>query len=513
MAKPTVTDTDIQRLDEERKRADELYNEALTNVDRALVHPEGLPDPPLPPEQQQVPRLNRLWEIIPANPIPFGGWRARLGSLAWRVLAPIAQKQQEFNSALVDHVNRQVANEQQARQASAALIESVRREFDALARFQSHLIRYLQQITLYVDTKDREEIGLLRRELEERTIALAAGLNGVSDELLRRWESTVARQQRFSTEVSSIAAAQDEFRITVAGFQRTSQMLKRELERLVASGTLAGRAGAPPATSPSAAPTTPAAPTAGASAPGAADPRPETLGTWLDSAKYVGFEDTFRGSTEDIRTRALDYLPLFEGSSDVVDIGCGRGEFLELLGTYGIKSRGVDINHEMVERCRLRGLDVAEGDAVQYLDAQADGSLGGVLAVQVVEHFQADQLVRMLELAYHKLRPGSRIALETINPACWYAFFASYIRDITHVHPIHPDTLRYLLIASGFQRVEIRYREPYPERDKLQPTPVASLAKVAPGLTEVGETFNDNVSKLNSLLFTYQDYAAIGEKI
>jgi SAM-dependent methyltransferase len=505
VAKPTVTDTDIRRLDDERKRADTEYNEALTHVDRALVHAESLPDPPPPPDQEQIPRLNRLWEIIPANPIPFGGWRARLGALVWRVLAPIAQRQQEFNSALVDHLNRQIAGEQLAREASAALVASVRREFDALARFQSELIQYLQQITPYVDTKDRQEIGLLRRQLEERSIALAAGLSGVSDELLRRWESTVAREQRFNTQVASIAAAQDELRITVAGFQRTSQALKREFERLIAGGL--------DEAVPRAHTEAPATSAPVAAAGGAAGARPETLGTWLDSAKYVGFEDSFRGSPEDIRVRVRDYLPLFEGSSDVVDIGCGRGEFLELLETYGVKGRGVDLNHAMVERCRLRGLDVAEGDAVQYLAAQADNSLGGVLAIQVVEHLQADQLVKMLELAYHKLRPGSRIALETINPACWYAFFASYIRDITHVHPIHPDTLRYLLIASGFQRVEIRYREPYPERNKLQAIQVASLAKVAPGLTDVGETFNENIHKLNSLLFTYLDYAAVGEKI
>ncbi len=208
-----------------------------------------------------------------------------------------------------------------------------------------------------------------------------------------------------------------------------------------------------------------------------------------------------------------DYLPLFEGATDVLDIGCGRGEFLEVLATYGIKGRGVDINHAMVERCRTRGLDVAEGDAVRYLDGLPDASLGGLLAVQVVEHLQADQLVRLLELAYHKLRPGSRIALETINPACWYAFFASYIRDITHVHPIHPDTLRYLLIASGFQRVEIRYREPYPDRNKLQPVPTQKLGAVAPALAEVGDVFNENVSKINALLFTYLDYTAVGEKL
>jgi SAM-dependent methyltransferase len=502
VAKPTVTDTDIQRLDDERMDADARYNAALTRVDRALVHPEPLPAPLPPAEHAQLPRLNQAWEIIPSAPVPFRGWRARLGRFVWHILAPVAQRQQEFNSALVDHLNRQAAHEEPARQASAALRDALGREFEGLARFQSELIQYLQQITPYVDTKDRREIGGMRRQLEERAIALAAGLNGVSDELLRRWESTVVREQRFTAQVAGLAAAQDELRITVAGFQRTTQALARELERLAVAPRDPGSP--PDARSPEAH----AAPATAAPATG-----PETLGTRLDSAKYVGFEDSFRGTTGEIRARLLDYLPLFDGASDVLDLGCGRGEFLELLAARGVSARGVDLNPAMVEQCRLLGLDVAESDAVRYLDAQPDDSLGGVLAVQVVEHLQADQLVRMLDLAHRKLRPGSRIVLETINPACWYAFFASYIRDITHVHPIHPDTLRYLLIASGFQRVEIRYRQPYPDQHKLQPVAVASLAKVAPGLAEVGDTFNENVAKINALLFTHLDYAAIGERL
>lgn len=493
MAKPSVTDSDIERLEDERREADRQYNEALTRVDNALVQPEPVPAAPLPAEFRHHQDLNRQWQIVSPNPFPYGGWRGRVAAALSRILWPIFQRQQEFNATLVGHINQQVEFEHQARDTTAQLIASVGREFDALARFQSQLIQFLQQVTPYTDTKDRREAGILRRQLEERAIALAAGLNGVSDELLRRWESTVTREQRYE-------AAQDEMRISLAGFQRTANALKRELER-IASGENAPAA------------TTPAGAGAPAAAPGATAARPETLGTRLDSAKYVGFEDTFRGSTEEIRTRVLDYLPLFEGTSDVLDIGCGRGEFLEVLATYGIRGRGVDVNHAMVESCRLRGLEVAEGEAVAYLESLPDESLGGALAVQVVEHLQADQLVRMLEVAYHKLRPGSRFAIETINPACWYAFFASYIRDITHVHPIHPDTLRYLMIASGFQRVEIQYREPYPERSKLQPVPAQRLANVASVLGETAETFNENVSKINSLLFTHLDYTAIGEKI
>jgi hypothetical protein len=95
--------------------------------------------------------------------------------------------------------------------------------------------------------------------------------------------------------------------------------------------------------------------------------------------------------------------------------------------------------------------------------------------------------------------------LETINPACWFAFFESYVRDITHVRPLHPDTLKFLLQASGFSGVEIRYQAPYPEHDKLQ--------RVAPAaLGGAGETLNANVDKLNALLFTYLDYAVIGKR-
>ena len=96
--------------------------------------------------------------------------------------------------------------------------------------------------------------------------------------------------------------------------------------------------------------------------------------------------------------------------------------------------------------------------------------------------------------------------LETINPACWFAFFESYLRDLTHVRPIHPDTLKYLLVAAGFQHVEIRYRAPYPEHDKLQPVPAHAT------LGDWADTLNANVERINRLLFTWLDYAAIGRR-
>ena len=224
------------------------------------------------------------------------------------------------------------------------------------------------------------------------------------------------------------------------------------------------------------------------------------------SHKYVGFEDAFRGSSDDIQRRLRDYIPIFTGASDVLDIGCGRGEFLALLREGGVTARGIDLNDAMVAVCREKGFEATKADALSYLRGVPPGSLGGLFAAQVVEHLEPAYLTRLLEAAFDALRPGAPIVLETINPACWFAFFESYIRDITHVRPLHPDTLKFLLIASGFQQIEIRYRAPYPEHEKLQPLPASAA------LGDSIDTINANVEKINRLLFTYLDYAAIARR-
>ena len=120
-------------------------------------------------------------------------------------------------------------------------------------------------------------------------------------------------------------------------------------------------------------------------------------------------------------------------------------------------------------------------------------------------------------MAHAKLRPGGRIVLETINPACWFAFFESYIRDLTHVRPVHPDTLKYLMQASGFQQVEIRYRHRSRSRtscsrSRSRPT-TACWSPELPMFRDLAETFNAERREAERLLFTHLDYAAIGERL
>jgi SAM-dependent methyltransferase len=336
----------------------------------------------------------------------------------------------------------------------------------------------------------RRALALFLRPQQTFNSALVQYLNASTstveiaiDQAERLQEALAARERRMEAAFSAIRLQQDEIRTALGVMQQAARTPRSE-----------------------------SAPAAPAGAAVQASGTPMTAGTVsADSAealshKYVGFEDQFRGSAEEIRARLGDYLPVFAGASDVLDIGCGRGEFLDLLRLSGVTARGIDLNEAMVEVCQRNGLDAARADALSYLQALPDGSLGGLFAAQVVEHLEPAYLTRLIDAAFDKLRPGSPIVLETINPACWFAFFESYIRDITHVRPLHPDTLRFLLIAGGFQQIEIRYRAPYPEQDKLQP------AAAPPQLRDAFEPMNANVEKLNRLLFTYLDYAAIGRK-
>ena len=467
-------DSRLARLAREREAADRAYNEALTAVDRGMVRDITLPAPPPVYDEAQITPLNQS-VAAPSVAPPIGGLRGRLARLIWRAVAPAFEKQSAINSLLVDHVNRNVAGERATRAAVAALGDAMRDHLDQLLAFQGRLVVCLQQITAYVDTKDRDAAG--------GALIVNAEVNALAADGAKRRESMEAREQRFAASVSSLTAAHDELRTLLGVMQQATLTIKREMERVASAGTTDVKAAGGPSQS------------AAAFAPP------------LDAYKYVGFEDQFRGSQDTIRERLRSYLPYFEGTKDVLDVGCGRGEFLELLKGNGITARGLDLNHEMVEVCRARRLDVAEADVVSYLDGLPDASLGGLFAAQVVEHLQPGYLLRFLETAHHKLRPGAPIVLETLNPACWVAFFDSFIRDITHVWPLHPETLRYLVLASGFTKARIEYRSPVAQQDKLQPIAAGDALPA-----DLAETINANVEKLNARMFTFLDYAVIGSR-
>ncbi len=224
-----------------------------------------------------------------------------------------------------------------------------------------------------------------------------------------------------------------------------------------------------------------------------------------DSA-YTAFENRFRGSREEIRERLSAYAERFEGSGPVVDLGCGRGEFLEALRERGLDARGVEGNANVVRECREKGLDVVEGDLVDFLRAQAGGSLGGVFSAQVAEHLPPPVLVAMLAEAHRALRPGGLLLLETVNPRSVTGLLEVFNRDLTHERPLHPDTLRFLAAAAGFADVRVEMRTPVSAESQLQPVPTDGLPQPAAAV------LNENVARLNALLYGCLEYALVARR-
>ena len=180
----------------------------------------------------------------------------------------------------------------------------------------------------------------------------------------------------------------------------------------------------------------------------AAQPRADAL------PDYFAYESRMRAPAEEVRERQRIYVDVLQGHAPVLDIGCGRGELLELLRDAGIEARGVDANADMVAFARGEGLDVEQADA---LDALQDATgLGAITAIQVAEHLPPATLVRFLELAHAALREDGLLVLETINPVS-LAALRHYFADLTHAQPLVAETLQLLVQHAGFRDVEIRW--------------------------------------------------------
>ncbi len=192
---------------------------------------------------------------------------------------------------------------------------------------------------------------------------------------------------------------------------------------------------------------------------------------------YVGFEDYFRGSEELIRDRQLAYLPVLSARRRVLDVGCGRGEFLDLMRDAGVKATGIDLDGAMVEHCLSKGLAVEQADAVAFLQGLPSGSLDAVFAAQVIEHLSYADLLGFLRLACEKLAPSGILIVETVNPHCPQALKNFWI-DPTHRNPLFPETVVALCRLTGYAGAYIWYPQGSgdPDRDRLEQPDYAVVA-------------------------------------
>jgi O-antigen chain-terminating methyltransferase len=225
---------------------------------------------------------------------------------------------------------------------------------------------------------------------------------------------------------------------------------------------------------------------------------PESLSRAATDSFYIDFEDAFRGIPEDITERLKIYLPYLDKfigdtTAAVVDVGCGRGEWLALLGKQGIKAIGIDLNAAMVDTCRAQGLHAQCMDAIQYLSLQPPGSLAAVTGFHIIEHLPFDTLLALFDAALKALRPDGMVIFETPNPENLVVGACNFYYDPTHLNPIVPTVAEFMARQRGFAKAQILRLHPYPDSHRLVED------------SEVAKRFND-------ALYGPQDFAVLAWK-
>jgi O-antigen chain-terminating methyltransferase len=215
--------------------------------------------------------------------------------------------------------------------------------------------------------------------------------------------------------------------------------------------------------------------------------------------------DQLWGSRDEVMRQQHRYVQYFVGQTDVIDIACGRAEFLELMDREGFTVKGLDVAASAVSECRERGFEAVQDDALSYLETRRDESIGGVFAWHAVENLRGREIVSLVQLVFARLRPGGVLVVEAMNPTALVTY-ASFYRDFRFERPVDPTALQWLAASVGFD-TKIEYFAPVDDERKLRGLPL--MRELSPRETKA---FNIGISLANELVFGYERYALIARK-
>ncbi len=385
------------------------------------------------------------------NPRPPGLWNSLIQSvkrLVARALDWHVREQVEFNRAVMRCVQSSMEAFAETNRALAALqaladpaAESWRQWFrETGERVERQEIQYLKNLA-ELERGFEHQTRQLGLEFERKAAALDASYRDLIRAQHSEFTSTFDRAQ---------ITLRDRYDLDL-------HRLRAEIESLIHSELRVLRqraAAAPLAAGPFPPPTAPL--------PSAPAPLPPAPTSW-DDVDWLRFAERFRGSEDYIRSQQRLYAQNFASCSPILDAGCGRGELLETLRDAGLDASGIELNPELVNLCRSRGLDAVHADLFEFLRAAPPRSYGGIASIQVVEHLPRPRLPELFRLAFAALRPGGLLAIETPNPECLAIFATHFYLDPTHRHPLPPSLLAFLLEEAGFVDLRVEPRAPAPD--------------------------------------------------
>jgi O-antigen chain-terminating methyltransferase len=404
--------------------------------------------------------------------LPLLGYLVRVG-IAFVRLPNLIRDQREFGSYVLSQ-HEQIAdfiNEASAR------ISACRNDVSRLEETFSAFSKQAETLSEKQSAMERQHAEFARvasaqfSEIDRRYDALEAFTKKQQDTLTQlaktNSEHEVALTQSISEHRTAIAKAEDDVRAAIARFSAQLQHARSELS--IQANSINALSHVTPQIS--------------------ADVSGDTH--QLD-ALYAALEDRFRGRRDEIKERFKVYLPYVKDRAPVVDLGCGRGEWLEILSEGGIEASGVDTNLIQLEQCRARDLNVSEEDFLTYLQRLDDASIGAITGFHIVEHVPLKTLVTLLNEALRVLRPGGVVIFETPNPENVLVGSNYFYMDPTHRNPLPRELLEFLLESRGFEAIELLNLHPW------------ESARVA-GESELTERFN-------TYFYGPMDYAIVGRK-